>query len=191
MDEPNVLKGRLTFLQASEALKNTLRSGYTSEGRPESTAEHTWRLCLLALIFEDKLPNVDMLKLLKLCIVHDLGEAIRGDIPAVEQVDKAAKQSQEREDIRLLTTSLDAALRRHVLALWEEYEEGATLEAGLAKAFDKLETLMQHNQGKNPSNFDYAFNLAYGLHYTQAHPVTAAVREILDRDTRARMAKGS
>jgi len=187
MDE-DTLQGRLAFLKAAEALKDTLRSGHTSQGRPESTAEHSWRLCLLALAFEDRLPGIDMLRLLKLCIVHDLGEAIHGDIPAVEQVDKAAKQEQEREDMRRLTAPLDPALRGQVLGLWEEYEAGATPEAALAKALDKLETLLQHNQGRNPPGFDYAFNLDYGRRYTAAHPLTAALRDMLDRDTRDRAA---
>lgn len=129
MDEQQ-LEGRLAFLKAAEALKDTLRSGHTSGGRPESTAEHSWRLCLLALAFEDQLSGVDMLKLLKLCIVHDLGEAIHGDVPAVAQVDKQAKQVQERQDMLQLTAPLDAALRAHVLSLWEEYEEGLSRKRG-------------------------------------------------------------
>lgn len=186
MDE-QLLQGRLAFLKAAEALKDTLRSGHTSGGRPESTAEHSWRLCLLALAFEDQLPGVDMLKLLKLCIVHDLGEAIHGDVPAVAQVDRDAKHAQEREDMRQLTAPLDAGLRGQVLSLWEEYDAASSPEAQLAKALDKLETVLQHNQGRNPPGFDYGFNLGYGQRYTAAHPVTAAIRAVLDRDTRARM----
>lgn len=189
MDEQQ-LEGRLAFLKAAEALKDTLRSGHTSGGRPESTAEHSWRLCLLALAFEDQLSGADMLKLLKLCIVHDLGEAIHGDVPAVAQVDKQAKQVQERQDMLQLTAPLDAASRAHVLSLWEEYEEGLSPEARLAKDLDKLETLLQHNQGRNPPGFDYAFNLDYGRHYTAAHPITAAIRAVLDRETRERMDSG-
>ena len=186
MDE-QLWQGRLAFLKAAEALKDTLRSGHTSNGRPESTAEHSWRLCLLALAFEDQLPGVDMLRLLKLCIVHDLGEAIHGDVPAVAQVDRDAKHAQEREDMRQLTAPLDAALRGQVMSLWEEYDAASSPEAQLVKALDKLETVLQHNQGRNPPGFDYGFNLGYGQQYTAAHPVTAAIRAVLDRDTQARM----
>jgi len=186
MDE-QVLQGRLAFLKAAEALKDTLRSGYTSQGRPESTAEHSWRLCLLALAFEDQLAGVDMLKLLKLCIVHDLGEAIHGDVPAVAQVDRDAKQAQERADMLQLTASLDGSMREQILSLWGEYEEARSPEAKLAKALDKLETVLQHNQGRNPPGFDYGFNLGYGQRYTAAHPLTAAIRVVLDRETRDRM----
>lgn len=71
----------LTFVQAAERLKDTLRSGVTAHGREESTAEHCWRLCLLVWLFENELDDVDVLKVLKICLIHDLGEAISGDTP--------------------------------------------------------------------------------------------------------------
>lgn len=186
MDDDSIA-GRLAFLRAAEALKHTLRSGHTSNGRPESTAEHSWRLCLLALAFEDGLAGLDLLRVLKLCIVHDLAEAIHGDVPAPMQQDSAAKSAQERHDLALLTAPLDAPLRAHFLALWEEYEAGATPEARAVKAMDKLETILQHNQGANPPDFDYGFNLGYGQRHTAAHPLFARVRALLDEETRARM----
>lgn len=181
------IQSRLAFLRAAEALKNVMRSSRTSAGRQESTAEHTWRLCLMALSFGDALAGLDMLKILKLCIAHDLGEAIGGDIPAVAQVDRAGKSAQERRDMAQLTAVLDAPLRAEMLALWEEYELAASPEARAVKALDKLETILQHTQGDNPPGFDYAFNLGYGRKYTDAHPLFAAIREELDGATRARM----
>lgn len=184
------IKARLDFLRAAEALKNVLRSGHTSAGRPESTAEHTWRLCLMALAFEDGLAGLDMLKVFKLCIIHDLAEAIHGDIPAIHQVDRAAKSAQERRDLLALTACLDPAMREQILALWEEYEAAASGEARAVKALDKLETILQHNQGENPPDFDYTFNLGYGQQYMGAHPLFAALRRMLDDDTRRRMREG-
>jgi putative hydrolase of HD superfamily len=75
------IKGRLEFLRQAEKLKDVLRSAHTSCGRTESTAEHSWRLCLMAIVFEDQLPRLDVLKMLKMCVIHDLGEAINGDFP--------------------------------------------------------------------------------------------------------------
>ena len=72
----NELEGILSFLRGAEQLKNTLRTSRTSSGRHESTAEHTWRLCLTILLFEDQYPDIDILRLVKICVVHDLGEAI-------------------------------------------------------------------------------------------------------------------
>lgn len=181
------IQSRLRFLREAEALKSVVRSAYTSKGRPESTADHSWRLSLLALVFEDALSDLDMLKVLKLCVVHDLGEAIHGDVPAVQQHLHADKRAQEREDLLLLTQSLEEPLRSHVRALWEEYESGVTAEAQVVKALDKLETLLQHNQGLNPPDFDYAFNLHYGRKYTDATPLFQAIRALIDEDTRQRV----
>lgn len=180
------LTGLLDFLRGAERLKDTLRSGYTSEGRPESVAEHTWRLCLMALVFEPHFPGVDFARLVKICIVHDLGEAIGGDIPAPEQAAPGAKAGQEREDLLRLLAPLPAVLRDDVAALWDEYEAAASPEARLAKALDKLETILQHNQGKNPPGFDYRFNLGYGRQYTSGDPVVAAIRQVLDAETEQR-----
>ncbi|MEZ0169798.1 HD domain-containing protein [Microvirga sp. TS319] len=178
--------GALQFLKEAERLKSTLRSGYTSTGRPESVAEHTWRLCLMALVLADEFEGIDALRLIKLCIVHDLGEALSGDIPAVMQTDGINKSARERADLEQLTQALDPAKRMEVLSLWEEYEAAATSEAVLAKGLDKLETILQHVQGQNPADFDYAFNLGYGQKQTSAHPLLAEIRALLDKETRAR-----
>jgi len=180
------LLGTLEFLREAERLKSTLRSGYTSTGRPESTAEHTWRLCLMALVFAEEFGDIDLLRLIKLCIVHDLGEALSGDIPAVLQTEDFDKSAQERADLEELTKALPPTKRAEILALWEEYEAASSSEAVLAKGLDKLETILQHNQGKNPASFDYAFNLGYGQKQTSAHPLLAEIRALLDEETRAR-----
>jgi len=181
------IKGRLDFLREAERLKDVLRSAHTSSGRSESTAEHSWRLCLMAIVFADDLSGLDVLKVLKMCVIHDLGEAINGDIPAVDQVDLPDKGEQERNDLLLLTRSLDDALRNDILTLWDDYENARSPEAKAVKALDKLETLLQHTQGRNPPDFDYGFNLAYGKQYTNADPLFEALRTLIDRDTQARM----
>lgn len=183
---PTDLQGALEFLRAAEQLKSTLRSSWTSAGEPESVAQHTWRLCLMAMVFAPSYPQVDFARLVKICIVHDLGEAIGGDIPAVQQVPGGGKAEQERRDLLQLLAPLPAPLREEITSLWDEYEAATTPEARLAKALDKLETIMQHNQGRNPADFDYRFNLEYGKRYTTGDPLIEAVREMLDRETERR-----
>jgi putative hydrolase of HD superfamily len=180
------LAGILEFLRAAEKLKNTTRTSWTSSGARETVAAHTWRLCLMSLLFEKNFPDIDIAKLIKICIIHDLGEAIGGDISAVEQQHRPAKAAQERADLQKLLTPLPAYLREEITALWDEYEAAASREARIAKALDKLETIMQHNQGQNPPGFDYRFNLDYGKQYTVGDPLIEAVREVLDRETAER-----
>lgn len=180
------LEGTLAFLRAAEALKNTHRSAWTSGGLPESVAEHTWRLCLMALVLERELGEIDIARLLKLCIIHDLGEAIGGDIPAIHQTAGTDKSVQERADLLTLAEPLPPAIRDELVALWDEYDAAETREARVAKALDKLETIMQHNQGRNPPDFDYVFNLGYGRKFTVGPDVIVAMRKILDRETEQR-----
>ncbi len=186
------LAGLLDFLRAAERLKTVTRSAYTSAGERESVAEHSWRLSLMALLLAREFPEVDFARLVKICLVHDLGEAIGGDVPAPEQARRRAagatggKAADERRDLVMLVQPLPPPLREEITALWDEYEAAATLEAQLAKGLDKLETILQHTQGLNPSDFDYRFNLTYGQAYTAAHPILAAIRARLDQATEAR-----
>ena len=182
--------GILDFLRRAEALKDTLRSGYTQNGRPESVAAHTWRLCLMAVLLHDRFPDVDALRLVKMCLIHDLGEAIHGDIPAPEQSDADNKTAQERRDIQVILAPLPAHHQNELMMLWEEYENATSPEAQLAKGLDKLETLLQHTQGANPPDFDYRFNLEYGRAYTDAHPLLAEIRAALDAETERRAEEG-
>ena len=183
------LESILTFLRTAEQLKSTLRSGHTATGRPESTAEHTWRLCLMVMLFEDAYPAIDHHRLLKMCVIHDLGEALHGDIPAVVQDPAVDKSLEERQHLLELIAPLPLPQQDAILALWDEYEAAATPEARLAKAFDKLETCLQHTQGRNVPDFDYAFNLHYGKRYTDADHLTQALRARIDMDTQ-RLADG-
>ncbi len=178
------LSGILDFLQAAEQLKDTIRSGTTRTGRPESTAEHSWRLALLVLLLEKELEGIDFLKLLKLCLIHDLGEAISGDIPAPEQKPGDERQARERRDFCTLCAPLPRDLSDELLALWDEYAGAETVEARFAKAFDKLETIFQHLLMPPPSADFYRFNLTYGRDRTDYHPLTRQIRDRVDAETR-------
>ena len=182
------INGVLEFLKGAERLKDVLRSAHTATGKQESTAEHTWRLCLWVLVLAERFDGIDAAKLMRMCVVHDLGEALNGDIPAIVQHDRAAKTAQERADLKKLVAPLPRHLQAEIVSLWEEYEAASSPEARLAKGLDKLETILQHNQGLNPDDFDYAFNLTYGAEQTAADPLLNEIRGILDVETRARAA---
>ncbi len=177
------LQGTLAFLRAAESLKYMTRTSWTSDGRQETVAAHTWRLCLMALVMAPHLPGINVERLLRICLVHDLGEAIHGDISAALQSSLSNKAEQERADLVQLVQPLPDAVRDDLVALWDEYEAAASPEAKLAKGLDKLETILQHNQGVMPAGFDFLFNIEYGAAYTRDHPVLATVRGVLDAET--------
>ncbi|MDJ0700023.1 MAG: HD domain-containing protein [Woeseiaceae bacterium] len=81
-------------------------------------------------------------------------------------------------------------VKSEFVSLWDEYTDGRSPEARVAKALDKLETILQHNQGLNPEDFDYEFNLEYGRTHTNRVPIAATIRDLLDVETRARANRG-
>ena len=75
-------------LAVAERLKDATRHCYTSRGRRESVAEHSWRITLMAYLVSDEFPEAALEKLMKMCLIHDLGEAFTGDIPTFEKSEK-------------------------------------------------------------------------------------------------------
>lgn len=169
------------FLRAG-ALKDTLRSGNTPGGARESTAAHSWELCLLVLLHAPSLGHLDLPRLLRLCILHDLGEAISGDIPATEQ--RHDKSAEERADFITLCDGLPADIAAEFLALWDEYTAGQTPEARAAKGLDKLTTMLSHVGGQQDPGFDYLWNLGYARRWTDDDPLLSALRTDVDARTR-------
>jgi putative hydrolase of HD superfamily len=181
------LLGRLAFLQSVEPLKSTLRSSNLADGRRESTADHTWRLGLWVLAFADQRPDLDSLKMLKIALIHDLGEAIYGDTPAPEQQPSDDKATRERAGLTTLLVSLPAALADELMKLWDEYDTKSSPEGAFVRGLDKLETILQHNQGLNGPDFNYAFNLGYGIKHTHDGSLLSQLRATLDHTTHARV----
>lgn len=173
----------LQFIREAERLKNVLRTAYTSEGRHESTAEHSWRLALLAAVLTGERPKLDMQRVVLMCLIHDLGEAFDGDVPAIAQTAPGVKAASELAAMERLTRLLPPEAGATIREIWEEYEACQTPEARWVKALDKAETIIQHNQGANPAGFDYAFNLTYGSEYFDDGALLSDLRLLLDEET--------
>ena len=134
-------------LSLVERLKREMRHSWLSDGRQESVAEHTWLMSIAAILMADKLEHsVELGHTLKLIALHDIAEAITGDIPYFEK--SARKDSKTRDEARAMEkihAMLPDAVGDQVIALWREYEDGETTEAKFARALDKLEVQHQHN----------------------------------------------
>lgn len=181
------LEAYVSFIQEAEGLKSVTRTSWTASGRRESTAEHSWRLALLAWALLDQYPGLDKARVLSLCLIHDLGERYDGDHSASDHPDPVRKEREERAAIARLAALLPPEKGEEFRALWEEYEHAATPEARFVKAMDKAETILQHNQGANPPDFDYDFNLGYGAAFFENDGLLRELRVLLDEGTRARM----
>jgi|SRR5450432_2307189 putative hydrolase of HD superfamily len=140
----------LKVLALAERLKFELRHSYTSSGRQESVAEHTWRMSLMAVLIEPLLSRkVDTARLLKMIIIHDLVEAEAKDISALDILRnpeiKIKKIEDEKRAIENLRLALIETNGDEIYDLFYEFEHKETYEAKVANALDKLEVQLQHN----------------------------------------------
>jgi putative hydrolase of HD superfamily len=137
----------LSVLRLAERLKSELRHSWLSSGRRESVAEHTWQMALMAVLMHRHLEHpVDLERTLAMIVVHDLVEAIAGDVPFFETGErKATKRQRELEAIEEIRATLPEPTGGLVAGLWHEFEARATAEAMFAVAIDNLEVQLQHN----------------------------------------------
>ena len=133
----------LDALLVAEKLKDETRHCYTSKGRHESVAEHSWMMTLMAYFMKDEFPEANMDKVIQMCIIHDLGEAFTGDIPTFEKTD--VDRYTEENLLYSWVNSLPSKYAKEMISLYEEMEERKTIEAKIYKAIDGLEALIQHN----------------------------------------------
>lgn len=133
----------LEALSVAERLKDTTRHCYTRKGRHESVAEHSWMMTLMAFFMKDEFPDVDMDKVIKMCIIHDLGEVFTGDIPAFEKT--TTNEETEEQLLYSWVKSLPDNYAKEMLGLYDEMAKRETVEAKVYKAIDSLEALIQHN----------------------------------------------
>lgn len=176
-------KKLLEMLHIAARLKDTTRHCDTPGGRRETVAEHSWRLALMAFWMKDEFPEVDMDKVIGMCLIHDLGECFTGDIPVFLKT-----QADERREEQLLKdwlTSLPEPIQGEMGALYQEMEERATGEAKLYKALDGLEALISHNESdiRSWEPNEYALQLTYAFDRVQHSPYLTALREQIKQDS--------
>ncbi|MBR4549746.1 MAG: HD domain-containing protein [Oscillospiraceae bacterium] len=173
----------LDILHVAERLKDTTRHCCTSGGRHESVAEHSWRLALMAFLLRDEFPDADMDRVLRMCLIHDLGEAFTGDIPTFRKTE--ADERREETLLGAWVASLPAPCGEEMAALFREMAERQTVEARIFKALDGLEALIQHNESplSTWSENEYALNMTYADDRVGFSPCLRALREAIREDT--------
>ena len=181
----------LEILHVAERLKDTPRHCTTTNGRPESVAEHSWRVSLMASLLRHEFPDLDMDKVVNMCLIHDLGECFTGDIPAFVKTD--ADRKTEDALLEQWVKSLPEELSSDISALYKEMEAQETAEAKLYKALDKLEALIQHNESplSTWSENEYELNKTYAFETVSFSKWLTALREEILKDTIEKIEKES
>ena len=178
------VKKLLEVLATAEHLKDAPRHCYTSGGRRESVAEHSWRLTLMAYWVSDEFPEADIDKVIRMCMFHDMGEAITGDIPAFEKTD--ADSDHESHVMDQLLDTLPEPYKTDLKDLFAEMEALETLEAKIYKALDKLEALIQHNDADLSTwiPLEYDLQMTYGTKECSFSEYMKELRDMVREDSK-------
>lgn len=185
----------LDILHVAERLKDATRHCYTSGGRHESVAEHSWRAALMAFFLKDVLqeefPGIDMDKVIRMCLIHDLGEAFTGDIPSFLKT--AADEKKEDDLLGEWVASLPPQIEQEMDALYREMAARKTLEARIFKAIDGLEAVIQHNESDLATwiPHEYELNLTYAEDKVTFSPWLQALRQAMREDTLQKLKTGN
>lgn len=183
------VKKLLEVLTTAEHLKDMPRHCYTSGGRRESVAEHSWRLTLMAYWVSDEFPEADLEKLLKMCLIHDLGEAFTGDVPTFEKTEK--DKEKEAHFLTEWVVKFPSPFREEMQALYSEMEERQTLEAHIYKALDNLEALIQHNESDIDTwiPLEYDLQMKYGNDKVEFSKYLTALRDEVRNESKRKIAR--
>ena len=173
----------LDILHVAEKLKDTPRHCTTTQGRTESVAEHSWRVSLMALLLKSEFPDVNIDRVVDMCLIHDLGECFTGDIPTFIKTD--SDRSVEDSLLNQWVSSLPEEVSAELKSLYAEMEAQETKESKIYKALDKLEALIQHNESplSTWSENEYELNKTYAFNTVEFSDWLTELRKEILQDT--------
>ena len=179
----------IELLAVAEKLKCVTRHADTSSKRRESVAEHSWRIALMAMLLADEFPDTDCNKVIKMCLIHDLGEAFLGDIPSFEKTKEDGEK--EHKCYKNWVAGFPEYQRKEFDELLQEMEKMETKEAKLYKALDKLEAVIQHNEGDISSwlPLEYDLQLVYGSEEVEFSPYLKELKAYINQMTKEKIVK--
>ena len=179
----------LQALHTAARLKDVTRHCYTADGRHESVAEHSWRLTLMTYWMRDEFPQLDMDKVMRMALIHDLGECFTGDIPSF--LKSGADEETETRLLSAWVDTLPTPFREEMTALYAEMDALETDEAKLYKALDNLEAVISHNESPMDTWIpkEYELNLTYGEDKAAFSPYLTALRRLVRTETEQKIEK--
>jgi putative hydrolase of HD superfamily len=180
----------LDILHVAEKLKDTPRHCTTSKGRTESVAEHSWRVALMAFLLKHEFQDVNIDKVIQMCLIHDLGECFTGDIPTFTKTD--SDRDVEDSLLEQWLLSLPEDLSKELMDLFKEMDAQESKEAKLYKALDKLEALIQHNESplSTWSDNEFELNKTYAFDTVAFSEWLTDLRKAILEDTIEKIDKG-
>ena len=161
----NHLSKQISFIQEIDKIKYIQRkTKLFNSDRPENDAEHSWHLAMMSMVLAEHSDTpIDVLKVLKMVLIHDIVEIDAGDIFMYDTLKSHTNTENERKAARRIFGLLPKEQADEFIAIWEEFEAGETNEAKFAKSMDRLEPLLQNasNNGGTWKEFDVDYNQVY------------------------------
>ena len=175
-------KQLISILKTAGRLKTCPRHCFTEEGRRESVADHSWRIALMAMLMsgEEEFADLDLDRVIRMCLIHDLGEAFIGDIPTFVKTEGDAQKEDSLFDSWV--DSFPEPVRGEWRALLSEMNALETREAKLYKALDKLEAVIAHDESDISTwlPLEYDLQLTYGRENVAFSPYLRALKAEVD-----------
>jgi len=180
----------LDILHVAERLKDTPRHCTTTKRRTESVAEHSWRISLMAFLLRNEFPEVDIDRVIRMCLIHDLGECFTGDIPTFIKTD--SDRDVEDSLLNQWIKNLPEEISTEMESLYAEMDAQETVEAKIYKSLDKLEALIQHNESPLDtwSENEYELNKTYAYDTVAFSSWLTELRNAVLEDTLEKINKG-
>lgn len=146
------LSQQMEFIVEIDKLKHILRRSYVTEGsRPENDVEHSWHMSVMIMLLAECSPEpIDVLRVLKMTLIHDIVEIDAGDTFVYSTTEREQAHKVEQAAADRLFGMLPGDQASEFRALWDEFESLATPESRFARALDRLQPMLlnYHTQGK-------------------------------------------
>ena len=162
---PDTLLKQISFIKEIDKIKYIQRkTKLFNSDRPENDAEHSWHLAMMTMVLAEHADTpVDVLKVLKMVLIHDIVEIDAGDTFIYDTLKSHTNTDNELMAAKRIFGLLPQEQADELLAIWEEFETGVTNEAKFARAMDRMEPLLQNtsNNGGTWKEFDVDYSQVY------------------------------